>query len=235
MDFAQESVFSRMTDSDHRIIEYYDSLYAEGGGKAYPPDFTRIVLQKLCRKVKLAAGAHVLDVGCATGFYSALFHEAGYDVTGIDLSETGIRRARELYPAIRFEVQDANALPYPEESFDLVFAMGVSVANTADVERVRAWLAHLLSVTRSGGTVAFLGGSTLTGDRPEDSGWVNHRWTDIRSFVPQVPHTTYGPWLTHFRLMKSLPPWLSMSAVTTQTLRLLPLAFQRRIVLLLRK
>lgn len=235
MKFAQESVFSRMPTDQERITAYYDNMYAEDGCTAYPPDITRVVLRKLCAMVNLKPGARVLDVGCGTGYYTAFFHAFGYDVTGIDLSETGIRKAQELYPGIPFEIQDATALPYSEGSFDFVFAMGVSVANTRDLQKIHTWLEHLLTVTRAGGTVAFLGGSTLSGECEGDNEWINHRWKEILDFAPPAIRHRRGPWLTHFRLMKPLPSWLSMNPLTTQVLRFLPLTFSRRIVLLLRK
>ena len=224
-----------MPDTRQQIAEYYDNLYAEGVQPAYPPEFTRHVVHNLCDRARVVHGARVLDVGCGTGLYSALLDERGYDVTGIDISETGIRKAKEYYPHIRFEVQDATALPYPRGHFDFIFAFGVSVANTHDLNAIRSWFEHLLSVTRTGGTVAFLGGSNLSGGSTETSDWINHSWNDIRSFVPRTLQDAQGPWLSHFRLMKSLPPALSMNGATTQALRFLPFSFERRIVLFLRK
>lgn len=39
--------------------------------------------------------AHVLDLGCGTGFASVLLAEMGYDVTGLDQSENMLREARQ--------------------------------------------------------------------------------------------------------------------------------------------
>lgn len=225
-----------MEQTPQQIIDYYDTFYAGEGFSYYPPPFTRRVLATLCARAGVRPVARVLDVGCATGYYSAMFASLGYDVTGIDISERGIRKAREMYPDIRFEVQDATALPYEEGTFDLVFALGVSVANTRDMQKLHRWLHHLLHVTTPGGTVAFLGGSDLSGRDSETSTWYNHTWEEIKRFAP--PDTgvvVHGPWLTHFRLMKSLPAALAMNGSVTSLLRILPYHFQRRIVLLLSK
>lgn len=53
-------------------------------------------------------GARVLDVGCGSGFIAGQFIERGCDVTGIDLSQSGISLAREAYPQGRFEVMGAS-------------------------------------------------------------------------------------------------------------------------------
>jgi SAM-dependent methyltransferase len=220
-----------MEQTQRQIVEYYDAFYDTEDFTYYPPEFTRIMLRALCAKAGVAPGARVLDVGCATGYYSAILASLGYEVTGIDISGTGIRKARERYPDIRFEVQDATALPYSAGSFDFVFALGVSVANTPNLGELHAWLAHLMGVLVPGGILALIGGSTLTGDVSEQSDWFNHTWADIRRFAPPGANDVRGPWLTHFRLMKMLPAPLSMNALTSLCMRLLPLKFQRCVVL----
>ena len=228
--------FADMEQTPQQIIEYYDTFYKGEGFRYYPPGFTRRVLSSLCARARVTPGAHVLDVGCATGYYSAIFSSLGYRVTGIDISESGIEKAREMYPDLRFEVQDATDMPYEAGSFDLVFAHGVSVANTKDMQKLHRWFDHLLHVTSAGGTVAFLGGSDLSGRESSTSTWYNHTWEEIKRFAP--PHSsadTRGPWLTHFRLMKSLPGALAMNPLMTALLRMIPYHFQRRIVLLLEK
>jgi ubiquinone/menaquinone biosynthesis C-methylase UbiE len=226
--------FPYMEQTQQQIIEYYNAFYNTEGFTYYPPEFTRAVLESLCAKAGIKTGARVLDVGCATGYYSAMFASLGYAVTGIDISETGIQKARERYPDIRFEVQDATALPYPAGSFDFVFALGVSVANTRDLGEMHTWLRHMLGVLSPGGTLALLGGSDLSGETSKTSDWFNHTWSEIQQFIPPGSVQVRGPWLSHFRLMKSFPPSLAMNGALTQLLRWLPMRFQRRIVLLIK-
>lgn len=232
-----------MKQAQQQVVAYYDSFYAGEGFRYYPPAFTRAVLRSLLRTAgvrdrvrdRVRDGVRVLDVGCATGYYSAILATLGCEVTGIDISETGIRKAREQYPHICFEMQDATALPYAPDSFDVVFAVGVSVANTRDIGAVHEWLRHLMGVLAPGGTLVLVGGSTLTGAISEHSDWYNHSWEEIKAFVPPVTGTAQGPWLTHFRLMRALPPWMSMNPITTALMRMVPMDFQRQVVLLLKK
>ena len=72
----------------------------------------------------------VLDVGCGGG-QSAIRMKELYphlQLTGIDLSEDQIARARQRAHrkgfSIKFEVADAEGLPYPDASFDVVFSFG---------------------------------------------------------------------------------------------------------------
>lgn len=64
----------------------------------------------------------ILDVGCGTGRHAIELTKRGYNITGIDLSESLIKRAREKASnenlTIDFQKQDARNLPFYNE-FDL--------------------------------------------------------------------------------------------------------------------
>ena len=63
----------------------------------------------------------LLDVACGPGFITAaLKGSPQIAVTGADLSTEMLRVARQLNPGARFEQADAEALPFPSESFDAV-------------------------------------------------------------------------------------------------------------------
>jgi 2-polyprenyl-3-methyl-5-hydroxy-6-metoxy-1,4-benzoquinol methylase len=48
-------------------------------------------------------GVHsVLDLGCGNGWFTAGLHSCGFEVTGMDKSESGLRLARGRYPELRF-------------------------------------------------------------------------------------------------------------------------------------
>lgn len=69
-------------------------------------------------------GMSVLEVGCSSGFYSEVFEIAGLDVSyaGCDYSDAFIGLARQKYPALRFDVEDATALKYGDNAFDIVIS-----------------------------------------------------------------------------------------------------------------
>lgn len=74
-------------------------------------------------------GRKVLEIGCGIGTDLVRFARGGARVTGVDLSSTAIELARQNFGHESLEadlrVADGTALPFPPESFDLVYAHGV--------------------------------------------------------------------------------------------------------------
>jgi SAM-dependent methyltransferase len=75
-------------------------------------------------RVGIGAGDEVLDVACGTGNASIPAAEAGAKVTGLDLTpelfDGARRRARHAGVELELVEGDAEALPFPDESFDVV-------------------------------------------------------------------------------------------------------------------
>jgi SAM-dependent methyltransferase len=57
-------------------------------------------------------GRELLDVACGAGRYSIPLFEAGYDVTGIDISDDFLGVARQREPRIAWHRGDVRALPW---------------------------------------------------------------------------------------------------------------------------
>lgn len=75
-------------------------------------------------------GMRVLDAGCGEGVLSVMMALQGAEVTGIDLSAPNINAAKEYAKesgvnSIEFAVGDAEHLPFPDNSFDLVVSSHV--------------------------------------------------------------------------------------------------------------
>jgi SAM-dependent methyltransferase len=105
-------------------------------------------------RLKIEPGMQVLDVACGTGNLAIPASRQGAQVTGIDIAPNLLEQARQRAAAeslpIVFEEGDAEQLPYPDESFEVVMTMfGAMFAPQPD--RVAAELAR---VCRSGGRVA---------------------------------------------------------------------------------
>ncbi len=105
-------------------------------------------------RLRIASGMQVLDVACGTGNLSIPAAKAGAYVTGIDIAPNLLHQARlrasEENLKIIFQEADAEQLPFPDASFDLVMSMfGAMFAPRP--ERAAAELAR---VCRPGGVVA---------------------------------------------------------------------------------
>ncbi|MDZ8088555.1 MAG: methyltransferase domain-containing protein [Nostoc sp. DedQUE12b] len=76
---------------------------------------------------KLPRGTTVLDVGCGIGGSSRILaRDYGFAVTGITISPQQVQRAQQLTPEeldVRFLVDDAMALSFPDASFDVVWSI----------------------------------------------------------------------------------------------------------------
>ena len=89
-----------------------------------PVDVFDVMIQALRALPAGARGMSVLEVGCSSGFYSEVFDVAGMGVTytGCDYSDAFIALARQKYPTLRFDVEDATALSYGRAAFDVVIS-----------------------------------------------------------------------------------------------------------------
>ena len=73
---------------------------------------------------RVPAAGRVLDIGCGCGVPVARRRTgAGYGVTGVDISDVQIERARQLVPAASFIRADATELDFPTGSFDAVICL----------------------------------------------------------------------------------------------------------------
>jgi phosphoethanolamine N-methyltransferase len=97
------------------------------------------------------AGKRILDIGCGIGgpaFEMARSH--GASVTGIDLEEPLIARAREaarkhgLESKCQFQTVEAGALPFDSESFDIVISSG-AITQTPEKADLYADIYRVLS------------------------------------------------------------------------------------------
>jgi SAM-dependent methyltransferase len=112
-----------------RLARQWDKDYWDGdrrvgyGGMRYDGRW-RVVADALARHYGLQAGQRVLDVGCGKGFllYDLTQAVPGLEVRGLDISQYAIDHAKEeVRPFL--EAGHANALPYPDASFDLVLSI----------------------------------------------------------------------------------------------------------------
>jgi SAM-dependent methyltransferase len=98
-----------------------------------------------------AGSGTLLDVGCGTGAYAVALGDLGWQVTGVDVSEDMLRRARAR--GVNAIQADATELPFPDSSFDAA----VSVWTHTDIGELEAMLNETTRVLRPGSPFVSVG------------------------------------------------------------------------------
>jgi len=93
--------------------------------------------------------SRVIDVGCGTGLAAAPLLASGFAVTGVDVSESMLEKARERMPDGRWELGDACDLPFAPKTFDIA----ISAQTFHWLDRAKA-LAEMSRVLVPGGIAA---------------------------------------------------------------------------------
>ena len=139
----------------------------------------QIVGENLCEALDLRAGSSVLDVAAGNGNASLAAARRWCDVTSTDyvpsLLESGKARARAEGHAIRFQEADAENLPFPDASFDVVMST-FGVMFTPNQEKAASELAR---VCRPGGRIG------LANWTPES--FIGQVFKTIGHYIPPAP------------------------------------------------
>jgi ubiquinone/menaquinone biosynthesis C-methylase UbiE len=100
----------------------------------------------------LGPGMRVLELGCGTGYFTRELVRSGADVVAIDVSPELLEIARANYSGrnVRYEIQNASALSYPDAEFDSV--VGSSVLHHLEIEEALREIHRVLKVD---GTIYF--------------------------------------------------------------------------------
>ena len=92
-----------------------------GYDEFFVPITTRLV-EPLLDATEVGGGDRVLDVASGPGHVAAGAAGRGASVVGVDIAEGMLSLARRLHPELEFRRGDAEALPFPDGSFDAVVA-----------------------------------------------------------------------------------------------------------------
>jgi 2-polyprenyl-3-methyl-5-hydroxy-6-metoxy-1,4-benzoquinol methylase len=109
--------------------QWYESLFENYGEKYDHENFTQGTMGEcdfIETEINYNKSLKILDVGCGTGRHTIELATRGYSVTGIDLSESQLTRAKEKavsnHLQIDFRLMDARKLPFSNE-FDIAIML----------------------------------------------------------------------------------------------------------------
>lgn len=129
------------------VFQFLDCLNAAAG------KIQGHYLNRLIRATGLESG-RALEFGCGVGRWVHLLIENGLHFVGVDISEKMLASAREAHPESEYQLIDGFSLPFPDESFDLVYS--VTVVHHNPFDRQDKILAEMKRVLRPGGYLIML-------------------------------------------------------------------------------
>jgi ubiquinone/menaquinone biosynthesis C-methylase UbiE len=159
----------------------------------------QIVGEELCEAIDIRAGKKVLDVAAGNGNVSLAAARRWCDVVATDyvpalLEHARVRAAAERLP-IEFREADAEALPFPDHSFDVVVST-FGVMFTPDQDRAAA---EMVRVCKRGGKIG------LANWTPE--GFIGQLFKTIGKHVPPPPGAkSPALWGTRARIVELFEP-----------------------------
>jgi ubiquinone/menaquinone biosynthesis C-methylase UbiE len=158
------------------------------------------------------AGAHWLDIGCGTGLFTELIFDMRSPATAvaIDAAAAQIEHARRKPVARRasFQVGDAQTLPFPDSSFDVVVS---ALAINFIPDRPRA-LSEMRRVARPDGVVA--GYIWDIAEELSPSGPFRLGLRDVVANLPALPGTEESS----FSALRSLFAHARLEDIATRTI-----------------
>ncbi|MCC6495981.1 MAG: class I SAM-dependent methyltransferase [Propionibacteriaceae bacterium] len=179
------TTITRTDEADQQLKLRHRKLWASGDYGAVAREVIPGLGRLLVEASRIGPGTLVLDVAAGTGNAAIPAARAGARVVASDLTPELLAEGRRDVEAeglrLEWEPGDAEALPYPDASFDAVMScVGVMFAPhhqlTAD---------ELVRVTRPGGTIGLL---NWTPD-----GFIGRMFAAMRPFMPAPPPGAQPP------------------------------------------
>jgi ubiquinone/menaquinone biosynthesis C-methylase UbiE len=165
---------ARTADEIRDVNTRYHDVAATSYDSKWGIDFGEVGQAQVLGKLRKLLGRELdrgyersLEIGAGTGYFSLNLLQAGVvnDITCTDISPGMIRtlsaNADRLGLPVRAARADAESLPFPDQTFDLVLGHAV-LHHLPDVE---AAFAEFYRVLRPGGRIVFAGEPSRTGDR----------------------------------------------------------------------
>jgi SAM-dependent methyltransferase len=105
-------------------------------------------VQLILDTLKPSKAQSIMDLCCGEGRYTEIFHNHGYSITGLDLSETLIRIGKERSPQLELVVGDMREIP---GHFDIILSLFTSFGYFDSDEENHAALQSVFHALNPGG------------------------------------------------------------------------------------
>ncbi len=175
----------------------------------------RLWKRRLVRLARPAPGLKALDVCCGTGDLTLALAAAGAEATGLDFSgemlEVARKRGVEGEHPPTFIRGDAQALPCPDASFDIV-TVAYGLRNLSSWQN---GLAEMKRVARPGGRLL-----VLDFGKPDNPVWRALYFSYLRLFVPVLGLVFCGSARAYSYILESLQHYPAQHGVEAELRRL---------------
>src|SRR3954453_4511640 len=173
------------TDADRALKARHRAMWAIGDYPAFAREVVAGVGPVLVEACGVRRGDRVLDVAAGGGGGAVAGALAGADVVASDLApelfDDGRIRAAAAGADLEWREADAEALPFPDATFDVVMsAIGVMFA-----PHHAAAAAELVGVCRPGGTIGVLSWTP--------GGFIGQMFAAMKPYVPAPPPGVQPP------------------------------------------
>ncbi len=167
------------TTQDRELKARHRALWASGDYPAVAAEIIPSLGPELVAACGVAAGDHVLDVAAGSGNAAIPAAAAGAVVTASDLTpelfDEGRRIAGERGVTLEWVEADAEALPFADDSFDIV----MSCVGAMFAPHHQATADELIRVVRPGGRIGLISWT------PE--GFIGHLFATLKPYAPPPP------------------------------------------------
>jgi SAM-dependent methyltransferase len=166
-------------DIDRDLKAKHRALWASGNYPAVAAELIPTLGPELVHACGVRAGDRVLDVAAGSGNAAIPAAEAGSIVTASDLTpelfEAGRRIAAERGVELEWVEADAEALPFADNSFDVV----MSSVGAMFAPRHQATADELVRVVRRGGTIGMISWTP--------QGFIGQLFATMKPYAPPPP------------------------------------------------
>ena len=166
-------------DFDRELKAKHRALWASGDYPAVAAELIPSLGPELVRACGVRAGDHVLDVAAGSGNAAIPAAQAGAIVTASDLTpelfDAGRRIARERGVELEWVEADAEALPFADNSFDVV----LSTVGAMFAPHHQATADELIRVVRPGGTIGMINWTP--------QGFIGQLFATMKPYAPPPP------------------------------------------------